>query len=64
MEITFREAGSALVAQITGSIDGLTSEALQAALSGQLQSGTTRSSPISAASTTPAARACVSSSRR
>lgn len=32
MQITFREADTAIVAQIAGSIDGLTSEALQAAL--------------------------------
>ena len=39
MEITFAESDSAVVARISGSIDGLTSDSLQAALSGELQKG-------------------------
>ncbi|MBK7470488.1 MAG: STAS domain-containing protein [Betaproteobacteria bacterium] len=39
MQITFREADTAIVAKIAGSIDGLTSEALQAALLGELLKG-------------------------
>ena len=39
MEITFTEDGPAVVAHISGSIDGLTAEALQTALNGALQKG-------------------------
>jgi len=39
MDITFSESGTALVARIEGSIDGLTADALQAALTGELQKG-------------------------
>jgi anti-sigma B factor antagonist len=39
MEVTIREAGLAVVAMISGSIDGMTAESLQAALSGELHKG-------------------------
>ena len=39
MEVKFSEAGQAVVARIAGSIDGLTSDALQTALSGELHKG-------------------------
>jgi anti-sigma B factor antagonist len=42
MQITFREESAAVVSLITGSIDGLTSDALQAALSGALNKGQNR----------------------
>ncbi|MEP7083132.1 MAG: STAS domain-containing protein [Betaproteobacteria bacterium] len=39
MQVTFTQADSAVTAHISGSIDGLTAESLQAALSGELQQG-------------------------
>ena len=36
MQVTFTDAGGAVIAQITGSIDGLTSESLQTALLAEL----------------------------
>jgi anti-anti-sigma factor len=42
MDITVREEANALVTQITGSIDGLTSDSLQSALSAELQKGRNR----------------------
>jgi anti-sigma B factor antagonist len=39
MQVTFTEDGPVVVGQITGSIDGLTAESLQSALTGQLQGG-------------------------
>ena len=42
MQVTFTEGGPAVVGQISGSIDGLTAEALQAALNGELHKGNHR----------------------
>ena len=42
MQISFREVDASVVTEITGSIDGLTAESLQEALSGKLQKGLNR----------------------